>query len=92
MPLARIRLRLERRKLAPLEPDAFLRWAYYSRPGTRARGTSPLTLEDVHFELNHGLPEECPGLSITDLRRDYVRLAAKVRRNQRLGLDPWEGI
>jgi hypothetical protein len=26
------------------------------------------------------------------VRQTYVHLAAKVRRNQRLGLDPWEGL
>ena len=72
--------------LAPLEPDGFLRWAYYQQPGQdRLKGSSPLTLDDVAFEWGPDRPRE-------DIRRDYVHLAARVRRNQRLGLDPWEGI
>lgn len=69
------------RRLAPLDPDSFLVWAWTQ--GDRAKGTSPLTVEDVAFELRAD-PRE--------VRRDYVRLAARVRRNQRLGIDPWEGV
>ena len=92
MPLARIRLKLapKVRRLAPLDPDRFLAWAYRNRPGTVAAGTSALTLADVHFEVNRGLAEEL--IPIAELRREYVRIAARVRRNQRLELDPWEGI
>ena len=73
----------QRSHLAPLEPNAFLRWAW--ERGDRAKGTAPLTLEDLLFELGPDVPREM-------LRRDYVRLASRVRRNQRLGLDPMEGI
>ena len=92
MPLGRIRLKLQPkvRRLAPLEPDQFLAWAYRNRPGTVAAGTSALTLADVHFEVNRGLSEEL--IPLAELRREYVQIAARVRRNQRLGLDPWEGI
>lgn len=79
---------LRRPTLAPLEPDAFLAWAW--RQGDRAKGTSPLTVEDIHFELSRG--EERPGLSLEELCRSYVRIAALVRRNQRLGLEPFAGI
>jgi hypothetical protein len=74
------------RRLAPLEPNAFLAFAW--RTGPRGKGTSPLTVDDVWFELVRFNPELTPA----QVRRDYVRLAAKVRRNQRLNLDPWEGI
>ena len=73
--------RVARRQLAPLEPDAFLVWAW--RQGDRDPGTQPLTLDDVLFETR---------LPLAELRRDYVRLAARVRRNQRLGIEPFEGI
>jgi hypothetical protein len=69
------------KRLAPLNPDSFLVWVWMQ--GDRAKGTAPLTVEDVGFELRQDERE---------VHRDYVRLAAKVRRNQRLGLDPWEGI
>jgi hypothetical protein len=72
--------------LAPLDPDEFLAWAW--RTGDRYPGTSPLTVEDVWWELANGVP----GLTLESVRRDYVRLAARVRRNQRLGLEPLQGI
>ena len=75
--------KVRRRSRAPLEPDAFLVWAYHNTPGTKAPGTQPLALDDVAFELRQPVEE---------LRRSYVRIAARVRRNQRLGRDPWEGI
>ena len=75
--------RRQRGELAPLEPNAFLAWSW-----DRTRGVSPVTLEDLVYELRAQEPE----LDAAALRRDYVRLAAKVRRNQRLGLGPWEGI
>ena len=75
----RAQLAYLRAHLPPLEPDAFMRWVWDGEPGTQ-----PLTLEDVAFELHE------PDLS--SLRRTYVRIAARVRRNIRLGLDPWEGI
>lgn len=65
-------------RLAPLDPAAFLVWAW--RMGPRARGTSPLTLDDIWFQL---------GGELEELRRELIHLAARVRRNQRLGLDPW---
>lgn len=74
-----------RAPLAPLEPDAFLRWTWEHLPEPD-RGPDPLTVEDVWFAL--GIAE----LSITQLRQDYVRIAARVRRNQRLGLDPWTDV
>lgn len=76
-------VRARRTALAPLEPNAFLRWAWMVGP--RDPGTSPLTLDDVLFELGWTMTRET-------LRREYVRTAARVRRNQRLGLDPFEGI
>ena len=73
-------------RLASLDPDAFLAWAW--RAGPRERGTSALTLDDVWFELARLNPD----LKLEDLRRDYMRLASRVRRNQRLGLEPFSGI
>lgn len=75
-----------RSHLAPLEPNAFLRWAW--EHGDRAKGTTPLTVDDVWWELVRGAPE----LTVEEVRKDYVRIAAKVRRNQRLNRDPFEGI
>lgn len=75
-----------RSHLAPLDPDAFLRWAW--ERGDRERGSSALTIDDVWFEIVGG----CPEYTREMVRRDYVRLAARVRRNQRLNLDPFEGI
>lgn len=79
-------LRKATRRLAPLEPDAFLRWAWLQ--GDRAKGTLPLTVEDLYFELGR----VDPALTIEQVRKNYVHLAARVRRNQRLGLEPFEGI
>jgi hypothetical protein len=73
-------------RLAPLAPDAFLAWAWATGP--RDRGTGPLTVDDVWFELARLEPE----LPLETVRRDYVRLAALVRRNQRLGLEPFRGL
>lgn len=84
-PISRVVSR-RRPRLAPLAPDAFLRWAWLQGP--RDKGTQPLTLEDVWFELAHRDPE----ITRDVLRRDYVRIAAKVRRNQRVGVDVWGGI
>jgi hypothetical protein len=74
--------------LAPLEPDAFMVWAFQNEDVIRQAWESPLTLDDVHFELSRG-DADC---SLHDLRKRYIRMAARVRRNQRLGRDPWEGI
>jgi hypothetical protein len=71
------------RYLAPLDPDGFLAWAYASGDEAMHAGGGPLTLDDVYFETGGDLGE---------LRRTYVRIAARVRRNQRLGHDPWEGL
>lgn len=76
-------MKANRSNLAPLNPDAFLRWAWMNGP--RDRGTSPLTVDDLHFEYGGELSRE-------DVRRMYVRCAARVRRNQRLGLDPMDGV
>lgn len=82
-----------RPKLAPLEPNAFLRWANhnYGAPFSTA-----ITVEDNYFELgaqyqpSPGDPEDFREFyPLEQLRREYVSLAARVRRNQRLGLDPW---
>lgn len=81
-----MRLNAKRLRLAPLEPDAFLAWAYYQGP--RDRGTSPLTIDDVWFEL----AQKDPALTVAEVRRWYVGIAAKVRRNQRLMREPFEGI
>lgn len=85
-PLHRALGRVARRALAPLDPDAFLRWSFRFQ-GLEGKGFGPLTVDDVWFELRrHG------EVAKEDVRRDYVRLAARVRRNQRLGLAPFEGI
>ena len=87
--LARGLAKIPRRRkvhLAPLEPDSFLVWAW--NKGDRRRGTRPLSLEDIWFERSRREPE----ITLEYLRHEYVHLAASVRRNQRLGLDPWEGI
>lgn len=68
-----------RKNMPPLEANAFLRWAWDG-----AEGSSPCTVEDVAFELHEPDTEH--------LRKLYVRIAARVRRNIRLGLEPWEGI
>lgn len=81
-----MRVNAKRLRLAPLEPNAFLRWAYYQGP--KNRGTSPLTVDDVWFEL----AQRDPGLTPETVRRDYVRIAARVRRNQRLRREPFEGL
>lgn len=73
-------------QLAPLDPDGLLRWAW-EQVG-RQYGTFPVTFEDVWFEWERSAGEYTREM----LRRDYVRLAAKVRRNQRLGRDPWADI
>lgn len=72
--------------LAPLEPDAFLRWCW--EQGPRARGTFPHTVEDLWFDL----AGRAPDMPFDFVRRSHIRVASKVRRNQRLGLDPWEGF
>ena len=72
-------------KLAPLKPDDFLRWVW-ERDGRRY-GPEPIRLEDVWWQLP---PVE--GYTPEMLRKDYVRLAAKVRRNQRMGWDELWGI
>lgn len=69
---------------APLAADAFLAWAW--EHGPRAKGTAPITVDDLHFDLG------AEDVTREELRRQYVHLAARVRRNQRIGLDPWEGI
>lgn len=74
-----------RQPLAPLEPDAFLAWAFRSERVKREPWETPLTLDDVVFEHRGAATRD-------ELRRVYVRIAARVRRNQRLGVDPWEGI
>jgi hypothetical protein len=83
MPPARRR----RERLAPLDPDAFLTWCWRRLPPD-VRGSGPLTVDDLHFEFGRSNPE----LLRADVRRMYVRLAARARRNQRLGLDPMEGV
>lgn len=76
-------LGMARPKLAPLEPDAFFRWAWESGP--MRKGSQPTTAGSLAFELEGAL-------SVEQVRRQYVRIAAKVRRNQRLNLGPWMGI
>jgi hypothetical protein len=71
--------------LAPLDPDAFLAWAWR----TCGHGTGhPHTVDDRWFDAS----EIDPQLTRDEVRRWCVRLAALVRRNQRLGLDPWDGM
>ena len=70
--------------LAPLHPDPFLLWAWRSNRTRRIR-SQPLSLDDLLFIMH-------PAWTYVGLRRDLYRLAARVRRNQRLGLDPWTGL
>lgn len=77
-------LGIKRPVLAPLNPDAFLAWMWAR--GDRSIGTSPLTIDDLHFELAHS------GWTRRAIWKQYVHLAALVRRNQRLGLDPMDGV
>lgn len=74
-----------RPRLAPLEPNAFLAWAYRVSPECHVPGSRALAVEDVWFEWSRHGP-----VDREDVRRMYVHLAASVRRNQRLGLDPWD--
>jgi hypothetical protein len=74
-------LGIKRPVLAPLEPDAFMRWAW---TGER-KGSQPLTIDSLAFQLGG----EC---SREDIHRYYVSVAARVRRNQRLGRGPWEDV
>jgi len=84
--LARGLAKVRRRRLAPLNPDAFLAWAW--SVGPRDKGTHPLTVDDVWFEL----VRLQPAVTVGEVWREYVRIAARVRRNQRMGLEPFEGI
>jgi hypothetical protein len=77
-----------RQRLAPLNPDAFFAWAWRTNGGPKGRG--PITLDDLWFDWGPGLTEN--GGTLAELRRRFVSMAAKVRRNQRLGREPWEGI
>ena len=74
-------------RLAPLEPDAFLRWWFHSLPAD-ARGPRALTVAEIHFELSRVDPDR----TYEETRKDYLRLAARVRRNMRMGLWPLGGI
>lgn len=67
------------RDLAPLDPDAFLCWVFHREDVRHEPWEAPLTVEDIAFQL---------GRDVSTIRRDYVRIAALARRNQRLGLDP----
>lgn len=62
-----------------------MRWVW--QQGPREKGSHPFTLDDLWFAL--GAPEE---LSVSQLRRSMVGMAARVRRRQRLGMGPWEGV
>jgi hypothetical protein len=69
------------------------RWKELERSAVQAaarqrRPTTPITFEDLAWELRHQEPD----LDLAALRQQYVSMAARVRRNQRLGRDPWEGI
>ncbi|HET6487642.1 MAG TPA: hypothetical protein VFH83_14540 [Spirochaetia bacterium] len=70
-------------RLAPLHPDHFLVWVWQNLPPGDRLGTIPLQVDDVAFELREDRET---------VRRNYVRLAARVRRNQRLGKEPFDGI
>lgn len=72
-----------RPRLAPLDPDAFLAWGWAN--GDRVKGSTPVTVDDIWWEL----APIVPGLSMEQVRRHYLGMAARVRRQQRLGLDPW---
>ena len=74
-------------RLAPLDPDRFLAWAYWTADDATRTGSGPLTFSDVCWEFSRHGP-----VDLGDLRRSYVRLASRVRRNQRIGLDPWDGV
>jgi hypothetical protein len=78
---------MRRVRLAPLEPDAFLVWGFHHGGVVHAKHDSPLTLDDVVWEIQR----TCPAVTREQLHKDYVRIAARVRFNQRCGLDPWAG-
>jgi hypothetical protein len=67
------------KRLAPLNPDAYLAWQW-SR-GPRAKGTHPLTVADYWFDL----ARVDPSVSIEEVRRLWLHQAARVRASQRLG-------
>ena len=76
-----------RSPLPPLDPDRFLAWVWKRLP-RELRGSGPLTVDDLHMEYARGFPE----LLLQDVRRMYLRISARARRNVRLGLDPLEGV
>jgi hypothetical protein len=78
---------VRRPRLAPLEPDAFLAWSFKHGGMAHAPHDSPLTLDDVLWEIQRHTPD----YPREELHRDYVKVAARVRYNQRRGLDPWTG-
>lgn|GEM_PF-3663633 len=82
-----VRTVARRTRLAPLEPDAFLAWMRHHDRIPRNRGVC--TVDDLWFGFWGRLD---PGLTLKETRRLVVWMAARVRRNQRLGLDPFEGI
>lgn len=71
--------------LAPLDPDLYLAWLWkHSKPPKAPR---PPTVDSIWYDM----VRIEPSLTYEDLRRNYVHIAAWVRRNQRLGLHPLLG-
>ncbi len=68
----RVRSQTGRDKLAPLEPDAFMAWAYRTSGQPKRPHSAPLTLDDWLISL---CAQE-PAFDGQQLRRDFVRLAA----------------
>lgn len=69
--------------LAPEDLDEFLAWAWRTSGAQCGRWNKPCTVADLAFQSEQE-PER--------MRDDIMRLALRVRENQRLGKDPWEGL
>ncbi len=83
--LARAVARIPRRGLAPLEPDAFLRWVYDTSPECHVPGSSALTVEDIWWEWSrrHLVNRLSKSNSSAAPRRKLIRNAAG-RSSQKL--------
>jgi hypothetical protein len=73
------------RTLPPLQPEAYLVWLW--RTGARPETKAPPTIDDFWFAWGPGVP----GFTLEETRRTILHLAARSRRNVRLGLDPITG-
>lgn len=75
--------------LAPLEPNLFLFWCWKRE---HVKGSTPITVEDNLAMLEE---QAQPGQyvpTLAELRHEYVAVAARVRRNQRLHRGDWDGF